>query len=156
MRQGKVVSVYFDDKALQILDKEVERQAKKEREAGLSGRAITNRSKLISHIVTEYLLESREGLLTIRQIKRCLEPVFAEYGVTKAVLFGSYARGEQTEHSDIDIAIDEGQVQGLAFFRLQTELSSTLGKTVDLQSLNGSNQEFLNTIREDMVVLYAA
>ena len=156
MRQGQVVSVYFDDNALRILDEEVARQAQKEREAGLSGRSVTNRSKLVSHIVTEYLLEQNDRTLTIRQIKQRVEPILLEHGVAKAVLFGSYARGEQTDASDIDIAIDEGEVKGLGFFRLQSALSQALGKNVDLQSLNGSNRDFLDSIREDAILLYAA
>ena len=72
------------------------------------------------------------------------------------MLFGSYARGEQTDTSDVDIAIDEGQIRGLAFFRVQTELSDALDKSVDLQSLNGSNQEFLNSILKDAILIYAS
>ncbi len=71
------------------------------------------------------------------------------------MLFGSYARGEQSDASDIDIVIDEGRVRGLAFFRLQTELSDALNKPVDLQSLNGSNLEFLNAILKDAVLIYS-
>ena len=72
------------------------------------------------------------------------------------MLFGSYARGEQTDASDVDIAIDEGQIRGLAFFRVQAELSDALNKPVDLQSLNGSNQEFLNSILKDAILIYAS
>ena len=92
--------------------------------------------------------------LSRRQIKQRIEPILLEYGVAKAVLFGSYARGEQTNASDIDIAIDEGRARGLAFFRLQSALSQALGKQVDLQSLNGQNEELLASIREDAIPLY--
>lgn len=72
------------------------------------------------------------------------------------MLFGSYARGEQTDMSDVDIAIDEGQIRGLAFFHVQAELSDALNKPVDLQPLNGSSQEFLNSILKDAILIYAS
>ena len=101
-------------------------------------------------------IEQQETACTIEQIKQCLEPVFVKYGIARAVPFGSYARGEQTNTSDVDIAIDEGQIRGLAFFRVQAELSDALNNSVDLQSLNGSNQEFLNSILKDAILIYAS
>ena len=100
-------------------------------------------------------IERQETAHTIEQIRQRLESVFVQYGVVRAMLFGSYARGEQSDASDIDIAIDEGQVRGLAFFRLQAELSDAPNKPVDLQSLNGSNLEFLNAILKDAVLIYS-
>ena len=156
MKKGTAVSVYFDDKALKILDDEVAKRADADRAAGLTGHSVTNRSKLISHIVTEFLIDRETGQLTITQIKELVTPILRRHGVARAVLFGSYARGEQTDQSDVDIAIDEGEVRGLAFFKLQNELTEALHKQVDLQSLNGGNSKFLNNVRKDAIELYAA
>ena len=68
---------------------------------------------------------------TKNQIKETLTPVFREYGVRSAVLFGSYATGQQTEKSDIDILVDSG-LRGLAFFGLLNAVTEALGKDVDL------------------------
>ena len=68
---------------------------------------------------------------TYNQIKETLEPVFRKYGVRSAILFGSYAKGSQTEKSDIDILVDSG-LKGLAFFGLLDAIVNTLGKDVDL------------------------
>lgn len=50
-------------------------------------------------------LSQKELLMySIDEIKERLEPIFKECLVEKAYLFGSYARGEADENSDIDIA----------------------------------------------------
>ena len=68
---------------------------------------------------------------TQSQIRAILSPVFDEYNVKKAVLFGSYAKGEARENSDIDILVDSG-LKGLAFFGLLEDVAVSLDKPVDL------------------------
>ena len=68
---------------------------------------------------------------THNQIKEALTPVFREYGVKSAFLFGSYAKGLQTDKSDIDILVDSG-LRGLAFFGLLNAVTEVLKKDVDL------------------------
>ncbi|MGN0589574.1 MAG: nucleotidyltransferase family protein [Ruminiclostridium sp.] len=60
-----------------------------------------------------------------------LRPVFMNYNVNKAVLFGSASRSETTGKSDIDIAVDSG-LKGLAFFGLLEEVCSHFDCRVDL------------------------
>ncbi|MDO4182144.1 MAG: nucleotidyltransferase domain-containing protein [Coriobacteriia bacterium] len=141
---------------MKALDAQVEKQAEIDRASGLRGYSVTNRSKLISSIVEEYLLEGSGEKMTIQKISTTLYPVFKRAGILRAELFGSYARGEQTDASDVDILIDEGNVGGLAFFRLQRDLGEALGKHVDLQSFSGANKEFLEATRADRVVLYVS
>ena len=43
--------------------------------------------------------------LTIQQIQDRLVLVFQRHGIEKAILFGSYARGEPSKHSDIDLIL---------------------------------------------------
>jgi predicted nucleotidyltransferase len=43
--------------------------------------------------------------LTVDTIKQLLEPVLRKYGIQKAILFGSYARGAQSRKSDIDLIL---------------------------------------------------
>ena len=42
-------------------------------------------------------------IYSLSELKSILDPVFSEHGVRKAVLFGSYAKGTATEHSDVAI-----------------------------------------------------
>lgn len=56
-----------------------------------------------------------------------------KYGVTKIGLFGSYARDEQTETSDIDIAVEiESNNKFRSFFNLKYFLEDNLHKKIDL------------------------
>ena len=43
---------------------------------------------------------------TIDEIKAKIIPIAKQYNVSKVYLFGSYARGEEDENSDIDIALE--------------------------------------------------
>ena len=56
-----------------------------------------------------------------------------KYGVTKIGLFGSYARGEEREDSDIDIAVEiESSNKFRSFFNLKYFLEEHLNKKIDL------------------------
>lgn len=72
-----------------------------------------------------------EDVYDIEEIKRRLTPVFQRYGVRKAVLFGSYARGEARPVSDVDILVDSGLI-GLAFYGFGYDVSQALKKEIDL------------------------
>lgn len=54
--------------------------------------------------------------------------------IEKAWIFGSYAVGEQTDSSDVDILITfkEGTRMGLQFMAMICDLEKILGKSVDL------------------------
>ena len=47
-------------------------------------------------------------MITIEDIKKAITPIADELQLKKVILFGSYARGEQTDSSDIDLIIDSG------------------------------------------------
>ncbi|WP_221658870.1 nucleotidyltransferase family protein [Bacteroides salyersiae] len=55
-----------------------------------------------------------------------------KYGFTRMGIFGSVARGEQTEQSDIDICYEGNAPSLLTLDRIQTELEDLLGSPVDL------------------------
>ena len=57
------------------------------------------------------------------------------YGAKKVSLFGSYARGEETPESDVDLLVkfDHSNPIGLfAYARMWRELEERLGRKVDL------------------------
>jgi hypothetical protein len=66
-------------------------------------------------------------------IKKKAAKIFAKYGVTKAAVFGSYARGEEKKNSDIDLLVElDERNTFFDFIGLQLELEDVLGKKVDL------------------------
>lgn len=75
-------------------------------------------------------MRSREEVLSIlREAQRDLQ---MRYRVTRIALFGSYARGDQREESDIDILIDVDPSIGIRFVTLANELENLLGNRVEL------------------------
>ena len=43
--------------------------------------------------------------LSLENVRECLMPVFQRYGILKAIVFGSVARGEPSPHSDVDLIL---------------------------------------------------
>jgi len=90
-------------------------------------------------------------------IKEKLFPVFNSYPIIKAVLFGSYAKGNQTTKSDIDILIDSGgQIKGIDFFGVREDMAEALDAPIDLfeasQIIDGGRAQ--REIVETGVVIY--
>lgn len=69
---------------------------------------------------------------TVEQIRAITAPIASAHGVKSLTLFGSYARGEATEDSDIDLLVDCGTVRS-AFQRggLYADLSDGLKKDLE-------------------------
>ena len=71
-------------------------------------------------------------MFKIKTIKDRLRPVFSNYNITSAILFGSYAKGSATEKSDIDLMVDSN-LRGLRFFALIEDIREALDeKEVDV------------------------
>jgi len=69
-------------------------------------------------------------LVSLKQLKR---EVKDQYPVRKIGVFGSVARDEQTDESDIDLLVEFSAPVGfVTFMRLEHFLSDRLGKRVDL------------------------
>ncbi|MEK6812775.1 MAG: nucleotidyltransferase family protein [Nanoarchaeota archaeon] len=85
---------------------------------------------------TEFVKEKKVKS-NIEKIKPIILKILRKYHVKKAGIFGSYARGEQTKESDIDILIEPPEGMGFAFAGLEIELEETMKKKVDLVSYNG-------------------
>lgn len=74
----------------------------------------------------------------ITRILRANQPYLASvYGVTKIGLFGSYARSEAVETSDVDLVVEFEHPIGLQFVELANYLEELLGAEVDLLTLEG-------------------
>jgi hypothetical protein len=75
---------------------------------------------------------------SIEEIKQKARPVMKKYGVEEMYLFGSYARGEACEDSDLDFAVqDEGaELEGMRIITFKRELENAFGIAVDLIELD--------------------
>jgi uncharacterized protein len=60
-------------------------------------------------------------------------PILKRFKVKRAGVFGSYARGQQTSVSDVDLLVDAPENLSIYdLVGLQQELEETLGRRVDL------------------------
>lgn len=99
----------------------------------------------------------------IEEIADIVRPIAESCGAGKIYLFGSYARGEATENSDIDLLIDNGNVHGLRFFGFCGDLERALKTNVDVITVNSLYEEYKNDeyiaklraeIEKDRVMIY--
>ena len=77
-----------------------------------------------------------------------------KYGLGKVILFGSRARGDNRERSDVDLAVSGGDIARFALDVDEIEIVPTLlmFDVVDLDSSPG--EALLESIRQDGIVLY--
>ena len=92
---------------------------------------------------------------TLDEIREKVVPVAKKYGVEKIWLFGSYARGDADEKSDVDFLIDRGKIRGLQYFGFVLDLEEIFKCHVDVVSINITNKKFLDEIGKDEVLIYA-
>ena len=85
-------------------------------------------------------------------LKQYKEQNSQKYGITKLGLFGSYARGEQTPSSDIDICVS---IEPPSLFKLggiHSDLKELFNKEIDLVSLTGTlKPDFINELNKDVI-----
>ena len=94
-------------------------------------------------------------MLTIDEIRAAVAPICERYGVERMTLFGSYARGEADELSDVDLMVKLGRPMGFEFFGLYGDIERALGIETDLLTTVGAGEKFLNKIAKDEVLIYA-
>ena len=94
-------------------------------------------------------------MLTLNMIREIAIPIAKQYGVIGLYLFGSYAKGSETEFSDLDFRID--RPKGMSLFQLgglQYDLSQAFGKPVDIVTTVQLSDEFREAIKTYEVTLY--
>lgn len=94
-------------------------------------------------------------IYNISEIKDMIKDIASNYGVERVILFGSYAKGDATSSSDIDLRIDKGKIRDyieLSSFSL--ELEKRLNKNVDVLTTGSLSEKFLKNISKEEVVIY--
>ena len=94
-------------------------------------------------------------IYSINDLQSVVAPIAAKHGVERVYLFGSYARGNPSKDSDIDLRIDKGSLKGMfALGALYSELESHLHKPLDLLTTGSLDSAFLRSIENEEVLLY--
>lgn len=102
--------------------------------------------------VEEDFLDKMENK-KIEEIKPKILKILKRYGVKKAGIFGSYARGEQKKNSDIDllVEINKKNFSLLDLIELEMELEKILKRKVDLLTYNGISPYLKKSIMDNEV-----
>jgi hypothetical protein len=107
------------------------------------------------------LKTSTPSILSLDEIKRRLTPIFKKYQVRRAYLFGSYARGEATPESDVDIRVEKGDNDCLCGLLEESgmylDLKDAVGREVDLLTHYPKSiysRIFRKNMERDEIVIY--
>ena len=102
-------------------------------------------------------VKRRIPTITIPYIKKCLDEIIEKMNdkrIKSISLIGSYAKGNATSSSDVDLFVDVDN--GYSLFDLadlQMELETALGKKVDLVT-KSDDEYFMNNIQREKIQLY--
>jgi predicted nucleotidyltransferase len=93
-------------------------------------------------------------MFTFEEICELATPIARKHGIKSLSLFGSYARGDATESSDVDFLVQPSE--GMGLFQLSGLLLDLQGKfgEVDLVTTGGRDRELLARIAKDCRVIY--
>ncbi len=84
--------------------------------------------------------------------KEIIKNAFIPYDPSMIGIFGSYARNEQTDSSDIDILVDlKRKINLLDLIGIEQELTDLLGVKVDLISSRSINEHLKSYIHKDLI-----
>ncbi len=101
--------------------------------------------------VIQRSITTREEILS--RLAGIRSTLFARYPIRELALFGSWARGEASPQSDIDLLVDIDPEVGLQLVDLAEELEASLGRRVDLVSSRAMKPQMAARIQPDL--LYA-
>ena len=104
-------------------------------------------------------------IFTLDELKQKITPIAQQYELPAVYLFGSYARGEANENSDVDLLINRDGSKIVTLFdlgALYNDLNENLNKGLDLLTEDALLQEeakrrtpgFLETIQRERVAIY--
>ena len=95
-------------------------------------------------------------ILTIDEIREKIRPICEQYKIEKVWLFGSYARGEAREDSDVDLNVKAAEeMKFLELGGFYADLEEALGKEIDLITrIPEENKIFKKYVEREEILLY--
>ena len=94
-------------------------------------------------------MKTREEILGL--LSREKSRLADHYKLRRLALFGSYARGDQNERSDVDILVDVDPEIGLEFVSLAEELEGLLEERVEVVSSRAIKSRHWKVIEQELV-----
>jgi predicted nucleotidyltransferase len=104
-------------------------------------------------------------ICTIKELIERITPVVVKHGLPAVFLFGSYARGDAADDSDVDIIVDRTGTKLTGLFEmggLDNDLEDALEKSIDLISAKALEDkdtqeempQFIDSINRDKIKIY--
>lgn len=94
-------------------------------------------------------------MYTIEEIMFIVERISKNYNeIERVYLFGSYARGNATEHSDIDLRIDVDPSIGLKIGGFYMDLRENFNSNIDIVTTRQLSPYFLKEINKEEKLMY--
>lgn len=91
---------------------------------------------------------------TIDELRQLIIPVVSRYDVDRVYVFGSYARGDADEKSDVDFRIDADRLRTFDLCGLMVRLEEALMMPVDVIPTDSMSKKFADHIRQEEVLVY--
>ena len=88
-----------------------------------------------------------------------LDKLCKKYSIKELAVFGSYAKGHQTQDSDLDILVDFKSFEGISLItlsKIRYNLMSIFDKEVDLVTKNGLKEMIRDEVINTSKVIYEA
>ena len=107
-------------------------------------------------ISSELNAQEEDTMLTLdiirKKLRKDMKHLSERYKVSSLQVFGSFSRGEQTEHSDIDILVEFRQTIDLFdYVELELHLGELLGQKVDLVTRTGLKPRIKENVLKEAV-----
>ncbi|MEK9175241.1 MAG: nucleotidyltransferase family protein [Patescibacteria group bacterium] len=94
-------------------------------------------------------------MITVEEVRKKAAPVFEQYGIEYAGIFGSLARNQGNDTSDVDVLVRLGSPMGLfLYMRFIHELENILNKKVDVVTEQSLNKFVKPYVMEDLKTIY--
>jgi predicted nucleotidyltransferase len=95
--------------------------------------------------------------MTIDEIRNILTPIVSPYPINRVILFGSYARGDASQSSDVDLIIDsEGRLNAFDYFGVIGMIVKKMPIKVDVFELDEVKRpsSMYDSISKEGVIIY--
>lgn len=91
---------------------------------------------------------------TVSEIRNVARPILMRHGVTRAAVFGSYARGDMNADSDVDMLVEINKdISLLDFIHIKNDIEDALGQRVDLVEYGALKPLFMESILQEQVTI---
>ena len=100
--------------------------------------------------------EQKPRVNSLEEVKRLAIPVLKEHGIRKAAVFGSFARGDFDDKSDVDFLIEppDGKFSLLDLAGVKVDLEEVLGRKADLVLYRSIYEPIKGRILKEQIILY--